>query len=131
MGYWLCQRYSGKMTSSGTSTTWSGDQTTSIQFKTTQGVKLLKAEVTLVYVGGDEGPHVPEALSYVLGDQTVAMTDFKAENVEIAAGSTLLFTDADGYAYGAAEAAQLSLPAQQPTLPNTPPPTQPMQTHLL
>lgn len=94
----------GKMTSSGTSTTWSGDQTTSIQFKTTQGVKLLKAEVTLVYVGGDEGPHVPEALSYVLGDQTVAMTDFKAENVEIAAGSTLLFTDADGYAYGAAEA---------------------------
>lgn len=102
----------GTMTADGTSTTWSGDQTTSIQFKTTQGVKLLKAEVTLVYVGGDEGPHVPEALSYVLGDQTVAMTDFKAENVDIAAGSTLLFTDADGYAYGAAEAGTTLAPGK-------------------
>lgn len=91
---------------------WTTPQTTSATFNISGVIKLTKVTVTLVYVGGDEGPHVPEALSYVLGDQTVAMTDFKAENVEIAAGSTLLFTDADGYAYGAAEAGTTLAPGK-------------------
>lgn len=78
-------------------------------------LRLANFEIEVTKLGGSEepvGPHVPEALSYVLGDQTVAMTDFKAENVDIAAGSTLLFTDADGYAYGAAEAGTTLVPGK-------------------